>query len=193
MRVVVVMAVLLSRPGLAMAEWQVRPFLGATFGGGTTLVADLENAVGTVNMVMGVSAGFLGDVAGFEGDVGRSPGFFQAGPANLVLRSSVTTMTGNVTMSLPRRLTQYTLRPYFVGGAGLMRASTTNALGVLQLSRNLAAVDVGGGVTGFVTDRVGVSWDVRHFRSIRGQEAGLSIGPEQLSFWRANMALAIRY
>ena len=34
---------------------------------------------------------------------------------------------------------------------------------------NLPAIDVGGGVTGFVTNRVGVSWDVRYFRSVAGQ------------------------
>jgi hypothetical protein len=47
------------------------------------------------------------------------------------------------------------------------------------------------GVTGFLSDRFGVSWDVRRFRSVGGQDPG-SDGP-RLSFWRANMALAIRY
>ena len=64
---------------------------------------------------------------------------------------------------------------------------------VLPVSSTLPAVDVGGGVTGFLTDRIGVSWDVRHFRSVGGEARDLSIGREQLSFWRANMALVFRY
>ena len=54
---------------------------------------------------------------------------------------------------------------------------------------------VGGGATGFVTDRVGVDWQLRYFRSVGGvdEQQGLSLGAEQLSFWRASMALVIRY
>ena len=51
----------------------------------------------------------------------------------------------------------------------------------------------GGGATGFLNDRVGLSWEVRHFRSFNGQAHGNSLGNEQLSFWRANMAVTFRY
>jgi hypothetical protein len=46
-----------------------------------------------------------------------------------------------------------------------------------------------------VTNRVGVCWDVRRFQSIgnNADTAGLSFGKEDLSFWRATMAVAIRY
>jgi hypothetical protein len=57
----------------------------------------------------------------------------------------------------------------------------------------MAAIDVGGGVTGFVSERIGVTWDLRHFGSVGGKLEGVSIGTEQLSFWRANMALVIRF
>jgi len=65
----------------------------------------------------------------------------------------------------------------------------------LNVARTLPAIDVGGGATGFLNDRVGLSWDMRYFRSISGkaQLRGLSVAAEQLSFWRANMALAIRF
>ena len=63
----------------------------------------------------------------------------------------------------------------------------------LQTLSNLKAMDLGAGVTGFLTRRVGVSWDVRYFRSIdRTHEQGSSFTSEHLSFWRLNMALAIR-
>ena len=56
-------------------------------------------------------------------------------------------------------------------------------------------MDVGGGATGFLSNRFGVNWDVRFFRSLGSKEGGggVSFGPEQLSFWRASMALAIKY
>jgi hypothetical protein len=34
---------------------------------------------------------------------------------------------------------------------------------------------------------------VRHFQSFGGEERGLSTGKEQISFWRATMAVALRY
>jgi hypothetical protein len=58
---------------------------------------------------------------------------------------------------------------------------------------NIAALDVGGGVTGFLTDRLGLNWDLRWFRSLRGRQQGVSLGREKLSFWRASMAVAVRY
>jgi len=82
----------------------------------------------------------------------------------------------------------------FVGGAGLMHASSELALGAPGVSSTLPAMDVGGGVTGFLSKRIGLGWDVRYFRSLgTGEERGQSFGPEQLSFWRANMSVAIRY
>ena len=197
-------ALLVVAPVRASAEWQFKPFFGVSFGGGTTLL-DLENAAGSANRVYGLSGQLLGEVFGVEGDFGFAPGFFsggegeqtvgcQAAGTRCVLNSSVRTLTGNVLIAVPRRLTTYTLRPYFVGGAGIMHASSEQAFGVLRVSSTLPALDLGGGVTGFLSKRIGVGWDVRYFRSLgTGEERGQSFGPEQLSFWRANMAVAIRY
>lgn len=178
----------------ASAEWQLRPFVGVTFGGGTTLV-DLDHAAGRPNIAVGIGGVWLGDIVGLDVDLGYAPGFFQTGNQRLVLRSSVTTLTGNIVIAVPRRLTEYSLRPYFVGGGGVMRARSDDFFGVLRVASALPAVDLGGGVTGFLTDRIGVNWDVRCFRSLAGapEGRGLSLGAEKLSFWRANVALAIRY
>lgn len=191
---VLTLALVLLSPSAAFAEWQFMPFLGATFGGGTTLV-DLEGAVGSPTVAVGVKARVIGDMLGFEGDLGYAPGFFQAGDPHLVVRSSATTLTANVVLAVPRRLTQYTLRPYLVGGGGLMHAHSEDFFGAVTVGSTLPAMDVGGGVTGFLTNRFGVNWDVRYFRSLRGADAGngVSFGAEELSFWRASMALAIRY
>jgi hypothetical protein len=92
---------------------------------------------------------------------------------------------------MPQRLAQYTLRPYVVGGAGVMHVAY-DTVGGLQTVSNLQAMDLGAGVTGFFTRHIGVSWDVRYFRSIdRTREQGSSFTSEHLSFWRASMALTI--
>ncbi len=187
------LAVLVAAPArAAAAEWQIKPFLGVTFGGGTTFF-DSDDAAGHPKVAFGASGLVIGEFLGVEADFGHTPGFFQRGMEGLVLSSGVTTLTGNAVLALPRHLAQYTLRPYFVGGLGLMRVRIDHKLGALPVSSNLPAVDLGGGVTGFVTERIGVSWDVRYFRSFRGPTSGVSIGPEQLSFWRANMSLALRF
>jgi hypothetical protein len=184
---------LLAQPAAA-AEKQIRPFFGATLGGGTTFV-DLENSSGKSHPVVGLSAAMLGDILGVEVDFGHSPGFFQNGNKHLVLKSRVTTLTGNVVLSLPRRLSEYTLRPYVVAGGGILRAQIDDYFGVLQVADVLAVTDFGGGVTGFLTNRVGLCWELRHFGTIgrKPENAGVSFGAEQLSFWRATMALALRY
>ena len=189
---VLALTLLLLRPAPARAEWQVRPFFGVTFGGSTTFF-DLEQAADNPNLVIGFNSVLLGELIGFDADVGYAPSFFQGGGQHLVTRSSATTLTGNVVVALPRRLAEFTLRPYFVGGGGFMVARIDDTSKVLGVSSTLPAVDLGGGVTGFLTDRIGVSWDVRHFRSFGGKTRGLSIGRERLSFWRANMALVFRY
>jgi hypothetical protein len=194
---VLALALLLFLPAHASAEWQIRPFLGVTFGGGTTLV-DLAHAAGSPNIVVGVNGALLGNVIGVEVDFGRAPGFFETGDQHLVQGSSVTTLTGNVVLAPPRRLTEYTLGPYFVAGAGLMRARSNEFFDVLSVASTLPAMDVGGGITGFLSNRFGLSWDARYFWSVGGKELrGLSLGPqqasEQLSFWRTSMGFVWRY
>jgi len=186
---------LLLYPRPAAAEWQVKPFFGITFAGRTTFV-DIEKAAGRQNAVIGASGVLIGEVFGLEGDLGLAPGFFEAGGQKLLLNSRVTTLTGNAVVAVPRSIARYTLRPYLVAGAGMMRVSIEGRLGALHVSRTLPAMDVGGGVTGFFNDHVGLNWEVRHFRSLGGdgQTTGVTfVGTEKLSFWRATMAVAFKY
>jgi hypothetical protein len=181
----------------AAADRQVRPFFGATFGGGTTFV-DPESASGTPNPVIGVSAVFLGELFGAEVDVFDAPGFFEAGDKELVRSSQLTAMTGNVIVAAPHRLTEYSLRPYVVGGAGFMRVNATTTFGVFDLSAVIPTIDVGAGVVAFVTNRVGVSWELRRFQSVGANRVGNGLtldadGELHLSYWRATMAAVIRY
>lgn len=183
-------ALLVLLPSIARAEWQVKPFLGVTFGGTTTLV-NLEEGAGDPKWVLGASAVLVGEVFGVEGDFAYTPGFF--GEGRLFTASSVKTFTGNLYIALPRRWFQYTLRPYVVAGGGVIQVRADDFLGVLNLDQTLPAWDVGGGATGFLNDRMGVSWELRYFRGFSGDDpTGLSFGSETLSFFRAMMALTIR-
>jgi len=191
------LALLLFSAAPTAAEWQIRPFLGVTFGGGTTFV-DLAQAAGSPNIVFGANGRWLGNVIGIDVDFGHAPGFFESGDQQLVQRSSATMLTGNIVLSPPRRATEYTLGPYFVVGGGLMHARINDFFDLLPVASTLPAMDIGGGVNGFLSDRLGLNWEARYFRSIGGKELrGTTIAPdeapEQLSFWRASMALVIRY
>jgi hypothetical protein len=182
----------------ARAERQIKPLVGVSFGGETTFIT-LDQDASRPSGMFGASGLFLGNIFGVEVDVAHAPRFFRnslALSSTLVTGArSVTTVTGNIVVAAPRRLTGYSLRPYAVAGGGIMRVRLVDWINALPLNDTLAAFDVGGGVTGFVTERVGLNWDVRRFGSIGDQldGSGLSIGRPQVSFWRASMALAIRY
>jgi hypothetical protein len=191
-----IVTLLLLVPGAARAEWQVRPFIGFTFGSATSFI-DPENAIGDRNMLIGASGGWLGEIFGLEADWGRAPGFFQTeqDPDSIVTQSAVTTLTGNFVIAMPRRMAEYGLRPYFSAGAGLMHTNLLGRSGAFEFSRTLPALSLGGGVTGFLSERVGLNWDIRRLSTLKGEgeTLGNSLGDEQLSLWRATMAVALRY
>ena len=187
---------LVAWPAPASAEFQVKPFVGLTFGTATTLV---DPAAGreTRHTAMGISALYLGEMFGIEAEVSQVPRFFQRSDADLTIRSVVNTVSGSVIVAMPRRISGYSLRPYAVAGFGLLHASKDTALsGVFDITANMGAVNFGGGVTGFFSDRLGIGWDLRYFRRVSGgpdPTTGLVFGTgTRLSFWRASMALVVR-
>src|SRR5439155_7396277 len=145
--VILVAGLLLVSSRSYAADRQISPFIGATFGGGTTFVSN--DGVGKPNLAIGASAVFLGEVFGAEVDVADAPGFFEPDDKHLVFGSRVTTISGNVVVAAPHRLTEYSLRPYFVGGAGLMRVRTTTQFNVFDVSSVIPMLDVGVGAVGF--------------------------------------------
>jgi hypothetical protein len=208
---VLMLAVLLCAPADAGAEWQFKPLVGVTFApfttyndpehaAGSASPADPEVDSGSSHLAFGGALVLIGEVFGAEMDLGHAPGFFEAIEAGgeqekLVLGSSVRTLTGNLVVALPRRVSEYTLRPYVVAGLGVMYVKVKNALTISQfdVADRVPAIDVGGGATGFFTDRLGVGWDLRYFRSV-GSAPGVTLFEDgQLSFWRANMSVVVRY
>ena len=193
-RAAILAGVLLVPAPSDAGERQIRPFIGATFAGATTFL-DLEDATGGAHLAIGASAVILGEILGAEVEVTDAPGFFESGGRHLVLQSRVTTISGNIIVAAPHRRTEYSLRPYLVGGAGLMRVRTTTSFDVFDVATTIPAIDFGGGALGFLTNRVGVCWELRRFQSIGSNPTttGLSFGDEHLSFWRATMAVVLRY
>lgn len=179
-------------PTVARAEWQVKPFAGVKFGGSTTYI--LNGEAGKKKPTLGASVLWQGDVVGVEADLGHTPSYFND-DSPLILKSRVTTLTANLVLALPKKLAQYSLRPYVVAGGGLLDVKVQDSAAALPLSAGLKVMDVGAGATGFLSDHVGVNWDVRMFRSFGGEAGMTAIHPDgalALSLWRITMGLTIR-
>jgi hypothetical protein len=201
MRLIVVAIALVaaaSTAAYAQAEWQVKAFIGPVFGAQTT-INDLDRATGKAHTTYGASFTELWEIFGVEAEIARTPGFFEREPTgqNLVLSSSLLSLTGSVIIALPRHIAGYGLRPYGVVGGGMLRAQYDDNLTVLPVSDTMGVINYGGGVTGFLSRRIGVNWDIRRVQSV----GGYSLPPtflqraddqEELSFWRATFAIAIR-
>jgi hypothetical protein len=100
-------------------------------------------------------------------------------------------------VALPRHIAGYGLRPYAVVGGGMLRAQYDDNLTVLPISDTMGVIEIGGGVTGFLSRRIGVNWDIRRVQSAGGYSLDQTFlqrsdDREQLSFWRATFAVAIR-
>lgn len=174
----------------ARAEWLITPFIGLKFGGDTTFV-DPDRGADNTKMTLGGSLARVGDgVLGFEADFGYSPRFFDPGPGGLTSSSSVSTLTGNVLLMVPRALTGYSLRPYAVGGAGWMHIGVNS---ILPANSNVWAMTLGGGAIGALTDRTSLRFELRYFKNLTGDESANTIGSARLSFWRATVGVSFGY
>jgi hypothetical protein len=185
---------LLAPAAEARADWLITPFIGTSLAGETTFLI-FEEGAGS-RMTLGASVALLGDgILGIEADVGHTPKFFEGDdPLGLILTSRVTTVGGNVMLAAPLSFTRDSLRPYLVGGLGLLQARASNAARLFPLEEDRLGLTVGGGAIGFVSVRTGLRFDVRHIKVISGPDGPLPRdGVSRLSFWRATAGLTIRY
>jgi opacity protein-like surface antigen len=171
------------------------PFLGLTFGGDSSFLADLEQGSGETASALGGSLMLLSQsVLGIEADFGWVPGFFERGDRQIVAPGSyVTSLTGNVILAVPLSITRESLRPYVVGGGGLMYAEAEDFTSVFTIRSTMPALTLGGGAIGFLSDTVGVRFDVRYLRSLgQGDEQLAGEGP-RVKFWRLGIGLVLKY
>lgn len=195
-RALAVAAVLLAvGPATAQADVLLVPFWGVSGKGSTTLL-DLEQAAGSGHSVIGASAMALSEgLFGMEADFAYYPRFFERGNLGLVSRSSLTATTGALVLTLPRRITRESLRPYVVAGLGYLNAASTDVAAVLRpVNAHLLAVTGGAGAVGMLRPDLGVRFDLRY---VRGQAADspatLGDAAARLGTWRASIGLVFRY
>jgi hypothetical protein len=201
---------LLLAPRAASAEWHFTPLFGVTFGGSTTFV-DLQHGTDKRHMNFGGAVSRFGEgVVGVEGIVIYTRHFFEFdGPRDpadpvppAIAKSYTLSAMGNVVLTVPKRWTEYFLRPYVSGGFGLLRAVSIDQPDVVQptpffpLTSNMPGYNIGGGAIGFLSQGTGLRFDVRYHAGLRrdpGKDAENVIGPDlHLRYMTAEIGLVIR-
>ena len=103
---------------------------------------------------------------------------------------------GNVTVGLPFDRTRASgVRPYLIGGIGLMRARIDGPSYGHSIANNDVGVNVGGGVMGFFGHHIGVRADLRYLRSLEDDNSTNSFGQIDLApfhYWRTSFGLVLR-
>lgn len=190
-------------PRSASADWVLTPFVGWNFGGSADVSGN--GGVSTVNRFAhkanyGVSAAYMGKgIVGGEVDFGYSPSFYANTTATgfqFASSNNVTTLTGNVIVGIPVGGSGASVRPYAVGGVGLLRSRVGDAAGLFNVSsKNDFGFDVGGGVMGFVHQNIGLRGDVRYFRGFTGAPTGSATGLAlgNFQFWRASAGVTFKF
>ena len=185
----------------ARADWVFAPLVGVTFDATTTYL-DLELGVEETKLTFGGSGGWLSDgLLGVEINAAYTVGFFDGGArgrdTELVVGSSAVVVTGDVLVLVPRAIARDSLRPYVLGGVGLLRVSGEFAADALAHDSRLLGLAVGGGAIGRLTERTSLRFDVRRISNLTTDNEALTrdltIGPANLSFWRATVGVLLAY
>ena len=188
------LVVLCGAPRLARADYLFMPFIGGAFGGNTAFVTGNEQGASSTQLIFGGSAGWLtAGILGFEGDFSYAPRYFERDNiGGDILDSSALTLSGSVIVAVPQSVTEYSLRPYVVGGLGMIRSSIEYAILVDPVHDTSLGMNVGAGAIGFLTPRTGVRFELRHFRTLERQEDLMGELVPRLSFWRFTVGVVIR-
>lgn len=189
----IVLAIVLSTLASTVhADYIFTPFIGGAFAGNTAFL-NLEQGAGSTQVIFGGAAGWLSSgVLGAEGDFAYAPRFFERDNLT-ILASTVATFSGNVIAATPLRVTGYSLRPYAIGGMGLIHSGITYAAFLDPVDDNSLGFNVGAGAIGLVSPRTGLRFELRHFRTF-SREVNEATGERtaRLSFWRATVGVIIR-
>jgi opacity protein-like surface antigen len=192
---------ILGVPSRASADWFFTPFVGANFGGNASFgdFNDFEDEIER-RVDFGASLGWMGNgIVGFEADFGWSPNFFEntVGPGNFEFGdNNVTTLMGNLIVGAPiGGQSGPGIRPYGVGGLGLIRSHIDGGDFFDDLSTNDLGFNLGFGVHGFFNDNFGIRGDVRYFRSLQDDEPDdeFDLALSDFDFWRATVGLTFRF
>jgi hypothetical protein len=204
-RVLVLCGLLIAvRPARVDAEWQFAPFVGFTFGGDTNLNLTAVTSRhwdfgGAVRLVgagpIGLESLFVYTPGIFE--TPRSDPFSDTPPSNAITKSHSFALMGNVVLTTPRAWNEYGLRPYISGGLGVLRVSHNDV--AFPARATLPAYNVGGGAVGFLTNKVGLRFDLRFFRTLPpGEKPGeMTVIDEgdhvRLHYWTGTIGVVFKY
>ena len=186
-----------ARP--AFAEWHISPLIGLTHGGETN-IHNISDAGTQSHLNIGGAVALLGSgIFGVEGVAVFVPTFKgtrASDPRGLVESSRIFSLMGNAVLTTPRRLTEYSLRPFLSGGFGAIRVSVP-LTGELVASRStLGGFNIGGGAVGFLTNRTGVRFDFRYYHAFEREEplgfTDLPPAPVRLSYTTLSVGVVFR-
>ena len=189
LRLVAVAALLLFlTPAPALADGFIVPFVGFNFGGDSGNCPSLTDCTER-RTNFGASLGSMGPVLGFEEDISYAQHFFGDTPG---APNSVLSLMSNLLIGVGVG----PVRPYVLGGVGLIRPHVSSLTGALMslgaTDKNAVGFDIGGGVTGMFGSHVGLRGDLRHFHTL--QDVNLLIFKGQkLDFWRASAGLVLGF
>jgi hypothetical protein len=196
------LTVFAAAPAKASADWLFTPYFGVNWGGSagfTDFAGDFEDEFER-KMNFGASLSWMGAGAlGFEVDFGYSPNFFQntTGDGDFEFGdSNVTTLMANLKVGAPfGGQSGGGIRPYASGGLGLIKSRIDDADDLFEVNSTDWGLNVGGGVAGFFSDKLGVQGDVRYFRSLQDNEPDdeFDVALGSFSFWRGTVGLVFRF
>jgi len=161
----------------ARADTFLTPFVGVSFGGGALNCASLAGC-SQQQRSWGVSAGTGHGIFGVEEDFSYVPDFYARQPG---ADNGVITLSSNMIVRFP----DGKIRPYALGGLAFVRPhSALNASGFAG-DRNVLGYDVGGGVTDFMHQHIGVRTDLRYIRGVKDLSLG-DFSAEPVHYWRGS-------
>lgn len=131
------------------------------------------------------------------GEAGYAPGFFepQDDLFDLIQTSHVLTASGRAGVTRAFAPTRR-FYPYGTAGLGLLRQQARDRDGLIDVTRNDPAMNFGGGARVLLKDYIGVSGDVRYFRSLRDAGDGAADLVDELprlGFWRVSAGVVLRF
>lgn len=149
-----------AKPSIADAEWLLTPYFGGLW---------LDIADAGTRPVVGGSFVWIRSVAGFELDVADGPSFLESRPGQVIDQSNLFTLMTNGVVQFPT--TSRRIRPYAVGGIGMIATNVTIPDDAFEISEQSFGFNVGGGLVAFLNDRVGIRGDLRYFQASRNDDA----------------------
>jgi opacity protein-like surface antigen len=191
----------LAAPAQARADWLFTPWVGANWGGAANFTEfdDFEDEFERRGN-FGATLGYMGGgILGFDIDFGWSPNFFQntVGDDDFEFGdSNVTTLMANVKLGAPiGGQSGPGIRPYASGGVGLIMSRIDDPDDLFEVDSSDWGFNVGAGVTGFFSDNIGITGDVRYFRSLQDNEPDdeFDVALADFRYWRGSVGVTFRF